>query len=92
MYAADRSEALVCVAQLATGMSLTPAPLRLPGLLAERTYRVTPSALPDGGAPRMRRAPRWWPEGISLTGRQLAVHGLQLPTLNPETAVLLHLT
>jgi hypothetical protein len=38
-----------------------------------------------------RRQPTWVAEGIELTGRQLAVHGLQPPVLDPESAVLLHL-
>ena len=92
VYARDRSEALVCFAQLTTGMSLTPPPLRLPGLDPDRRYRVTPVPLPDPGRAPMRAAPPWWADGIELTGRQLAVHGVQLPVLNPESAVLLHLT
>jgi len=93
VYAPDRSEALVSYAQLTTGMSLTPAPLRMPGLDPARTYRVERLAIPDGGRARMRVPPGWWAEGrIHLTGRQLAVHGVQLPVLNPESAVLLHLT
>ena len=30
--------------------------------------------------------------GIELTGRQLAVHGIQPPPLHPESALLLRLT
>jgi len=92
VYASDRSEALVAYAQLMTGMSLAPPPLRLPGLALDRRYRVTPIPLPDAGRAPMRAAPHWWAHGIELTGRQLAVHGLQLPILNPESGVLLHLT
>jgi hypothetical protein len=29
---------------------------------------------------------------LTLTGTQLAAHGIQLPVLWPETAMLLHLT
>jgi hypothetical protein len=29
---------------------------------------------------------------LTLTGAQLAAHGIQLPVLWPETAMLLHLT
>ena len=29
--------------------------------------------------------------GVVLTGRQLAVHGVQLPRLHPESGILLHL-
>jgi alpha-galactosidase len=93
VYAADRSEALVCAAQLRTAMSLTPAPLRLPGLTADARYHVERVALPDDRAEqgRSRTAPPWLSTGITLSGRDLAVIGLQLSVLNPESAVLLHL-
>ena len=29
--------------------------------------------------------------GVELTGRQLAVHGVRLPAVNPESAVLISL-
>ena len=32
-----------------------------------------------------------WLEGVEISGRQLAVAGLPMPILNPETALLLHL-
>jgi hypothetical protein len=39
-----------------------------------------------------RRQPAWLTDGITLTGAQLAVHGLQMPSLDPENGLLLHLT
>ena len=95
VYAADRREALVSLAQLRTAMSLTPPALRLPGLVADMRYRVEVlDVLDDGVQVRgaARRQPAWVTKGIELTGRQLAVHGLQPPVLDPESAVLLHLT
>jgi alpha-galactosidase len=95
VYAADRREALVACAQLRTGMSLTPPMLRLPGLAADQRYRVQLlDVLDDGSRVRgaARRQPAWLADGLELTGRQLAVHGLQPPVLDPESAVLLHLT
>ena len=35
-----------------------------------------------------RTQPSWLAEGIELTGRQLAAHGVQPPVLLPESAVL----
>lgn len=90
VYATDRREALVSFAQLASAASRTPPPLRLPGLPADRAYRVSPIALP-GERLEARQLPPWWREGATLTGAQLAAHGLQLPNLLPEQAVLLHL-
>jgi alpha-galactosidase len=83
VYAADRSEALVSYAQMRTGVSLVPPVLRLPGLDPDRRYAIRELAL---GA---RRAPL---EPMVLTGRQLAVHGIQLPVLMPESGALLHLS
>jgi alpha-galactosidase len=65
--------------------------LRLPGLDADRSYRVEVVELPPQGRSMARRQPDWLVAGIVLTGRQLAGHGLQLPSMNPESAVLLHL-
>jgi alpha-galactosidase len=96
VYAADRSEALVSVAQLRSGMSLSPPPLRLPGLTADRVYEVRPihlglSGRAPHGAPA-REQPAWILNGIRLSGRQLAAHGVQLPVMNPESVLLIHLT
>jgi alpha-galactosidase len=91
VYATDRSEALVAVVQLRTGMSLTPPPVRLPGLDPASRYRASIVAplRPIWGPGRVQ--PGWTTDGIELTGRQLAVHGLQPPSMHPETAVLIHL-
>jgi len=92
VYAPDRSEALVAWAQLRTGPSLAPPPFRLPGLAPEHRYRVEVLRIPGGGRRvPARRQPAWVADGIELTGRQLAVHGLQLPVLDPESVLLLHL-
>jgi alpha-galactosidase len=97
VYAADRSEALVAVIQLRTGMSLTPPAVRMPGLDPDRRYRV--SVVDVGGRPRGpgRAQPAWTATdaaeaGLVLTGRQLALHGVQPPTMHPETALLLHVS
>lgn len=82
VYSSDRSEALVAFVQLRTGMSLVPAPLRLPGLAADALYDIDEISL-GGRRPLMDR--------VTLTGRQLSVHGIQLPVLAPESGVLLHL-
>jgi alpha-galactosidase len=91
VYSPDRSEALVAFVRLRTGSSLSPAPLRLPDLRPDARYLVTPIDLPRGGRVPARRQPAWLATGIELTGRQLAVHGLQMPVLNPESALVLHL-
>jgi alpha-galactosidase len=89
VYARDRSEALVSFAVVATAASLTPPRLTLPGLDPERRYRVVEVALPGGHKGPGRGVE---PLGVTLTGRQLAGIGLQLPPLHPEQLILLHLT
>jgi alpha-galactosidase len=92
VYAPDRSEALVAFVQLRTGTSLAPPPLRLPDLDPAKCYHVEVIDLPRAGRVPARRQPAWIAAGIDLTGRQLAVHGLQMPVMNPESALLIHLT
>lgn len=92
VYATDRSEALICYAQLTTGDSLVPHRLVLPGLDARARYRVAVAVPVVVGASVATAQPGWLADGITLTGRQLGGHGLQLPALDPESAVLLHLS
>lgn len=91
VYAIDRSEAVVSVARLTTGLSLTPGPLVLPGLDVDTRYRIEFLPLP-GGRPigPNRSVPGWFESGAELSGRALAASGVQLPALHPETAILLH--
>jgi len=84
VYAQDRRSAVVAHVQMATGMSLLPPPLRLPGLLPEALYTLTQLPLPGARV-------EWPANGIRLTGRQLGAHGVQLPWLHPESGVLLQL-
>jgi alpha-galactosidase len=84
VYARDRSEAVVVHAQLTTGISLLPPPVRLPGLDPDARYRVEHVPMPGS-------AWVWAQSGIELTGAQLATHGIQLPRQHPESGVLLHL-
>jgi alpha-galactosidase len=92
VFASDRSEAIVSFAQLTTAASLIPPPLQLPGLDPDRRYQVERIALPGERWGMARTQPSWLTEGAELTGRMLAVVGLQPPVLNPESAVLVHLT
>ncbi|MDG2038977.1 MAG: alpha-galactosidase [Ilumatobacter sp.] len=88
VYARDRSHAIVSFAQLATAPSQTPPPLRMPGLDLDAQYRVAHLPVPHERWGAGRTQPVWMAEGITLSGRQLAFHGIQPPTLHPESAVL----
>ena len=90
VYAADRSEALIAVTQLRTGTSLAVPPLRLPGLDPSRRYRILKVSVPGERGVPVQSQPGWLTSGITLSGRQLAVLGLQMPAMNPETSILLH--
>ena len=91
VYATDRTEAIVAYVQLTTAPALAPAPLRLPGLDPDRRYRVAPIPLPGGRTSPLGRGRLWLDDGLVLSGRQLAAHGVQLPVMTPESALLLHL-
>jgi len=92
VYAADRTAGIVSFTQLESSPSQTPPPLRLPGLDPDRRYRVEHLPIPYETWGAGRTQPGWLADGVELTGRQLAAHGVQPPTLHPESAVLFRLT
>jgi alpha-galactosidase len=95
VYATDRGEALVAWMQLRPSPSGVPTPWRLPGLLSDRHYLVRQVPLPGGLPGLAARQPSWLtaPETspVIVTGRHLAIRGLQPPVLWPERGVLVHL-
>ena len=92
VYARDRSQGIVSFAQLATAPGQQPPPLRMPGLDLDARYRVEHLPIPDARWGSGRTQPAWMADGITLSGRQLALHGVQPPVLHPESAVLFTLT
>lgn len=92
VYASDRSAALISFAQLTTSASLTPPALRLPGLDHDRRYRVEHVGLPGERWGLAFGQPAWLTDGVELTGRQLAAHGIRPPVMHPESAVLFALS
>ena len=87
----DGGEALYGVYQIATSPYRIPPPLRLPGLADGRRYRVRLAApLPDGARASTPALRAMAEDGASLHGAVLATIGLQLPTLWPESALILH--
>ena len=79
VYAVNRREALISIAQTETPDSLLPLSVRLPGLLDDCTYTV--SSLLGRSI-----------DSVRLTGRELASIGLSIPAQWPDRAVLLHLS
>lgn len=85
----DRSLALV--AQTGFSKDFDTAPVRLPGLEPDALYRVT-LPKPWAAKPSLYLAnPQAWREGVTLSGRALALSGLALPLTHPETAWLISL-
>ena len=91
VIAHDQSEALVSFAQIATSDSLATGALRVTGLDSDRVYDVRLVDIePDRVWGKAFRQPKWIDSDLQLTGAQLAA-GLQMPILDPESAVLMHL-
>ena len=69
-----------------------PARCGCPGLDPDRRYRVTAVPLAGGPSYAHGEPPGWLEDGVTLTGRALGAAGLQMPSLAPEQALVLHLT
>ena len=91
VYAYDRREAIVSVAQMASPRSQRVEPLRLPGLLDDVRYHVSIIPVRNGAPRAARKQPAWAADGVEATGRQLAALGLPMPAMWPESAVLVRL-
>ncbi|MGO4299427.1 alpha-galactosidase [Leifsonia sp. RAF41] len=90
VVAQDGSEAVFGFTLLGRPATWPPPRLRLPGLDPARRYRVSELA-PGVPVPAGQRPP-WLDDGVVATGRTLHVHGLEAPSLDPDRAMLLHLT
>jgi alpha-galactosidase len=61
----------------------------LPGLQPDSSYRVRLQPPGDRIASIIERRPPWLDVGVCMTGRMLAEHGLQMPSIAPEQLLLL---
>ncbi|MEV6285908.1 alpha-galactosidase [Kribbella sp. NPDC051770] len=86
VVAQDGSRAVYSAVQLTQSITSDLGRVRLPGLDATRTYRVTKKATPG---PEPRNTAAWWADGVELNGATLAAVGVQTPAQWPENAVLL---
>ncbi|MDE0803733.1 MAG: alpha-galactosidase [Acidimicrobiales bacterium] len=91
VVATDRSEAVFSVAQMATGRAPLPPRLEIRGLEPDQTYRVSRIEMPGDPTGLAMTQPDWVADGTEATGRALAMIGLQLPRLLPESALLVRL-
>ena len=89
----DQSDALYSVAQLEVARYGAPERLSLLGLDPARMYEVKIMLLADSKLGMAVRQPDWITDGVaSVSGAVLHEFGLQLPCLDPETAILLRVT
>jgi alpha-galactosidase len=91
VVARDKSEALVSYAQMDLPAGTSPLPLRLVGLDPDRLYTLARVNL-GGLRSSANKQTDWFDEGLSASGRLLQTLGFQAPNLNPESAVVVHLT
>ena len=85
----DRTEALLAYVQMETSPWLVVPRWRINGLDPERTYTV--AHLPLGRLGGIGHTlPAWMNEPVRCTGRELAVVGVQPPSMWPESGMLVH--
>ncbi|KFJ04462.1 alpha-galactosidase [Bifidobacterium tsurumiense] len=89
----DGSRAVYRFTQLTTSVSYPAAPVRLPGLQAQATYKIVPLSvnidLEASGIANGQTPLGWWNEsGTVLSGATLQSYGVRLPSLHPAQAVL----
>ncbi|MBW3091120.1 alpha-galactosidase [Bifidobacterium miconisargentati] len=91
MVMPSKDAAIYRFTQLTTGQTYPAAPVRLPGLDPERTYRVSPldPSLDLTGLGNGQSTLGWWnEEGVLMTGEALQRYGIRPPSLHPQQAVL----
>jgi alpha-galactosidase len=92
VVAEDKSEAVVLVAQLAMPTHSLSGYLRVPGLDPSALYRVSVLDKPNNFATMVNCQVAWAIEGCEVSGDWCRVIGLNMPILDPETAMLIKLT
>ena len=95
VVAQDGSEAAFTWARLGTSVPVQVGRVAIPGLAAHRMYRIR--IREEVGQPVLHeRAPEWFRlarDGqLLMSGATLDRLGLSMPTLQPQQAMLLHLT
>ncbi|NMM99409.1 alpha-galactosidase [Bifidobacterium olomucense] len=91
MVMPNRDAAIYRFTQLTTSQTYPAAPVHLPGLDPERTYRVSPldPSLDLTGLGNGQSTLGWWnEEGVVMTGEALQRYGIRPPSLHPQQAVL----
>lgn len=93
MVSADRARAVYRFTQVTSSQTYPAAPVRLPGLDPEATYRVRPMDvsldLETPGIGCGQSDLYWWNDkGVELSGGTLSAYGIRPPAINVAQAVL----
>lgn len=97
MVSADRARAVYRFTQVTSSQTYPAAPVRLPGLDPEATYRVRPMDvsldLETPGIGCGQSDLYWWNDkGVELSGGTLSAYGIRPPAINVAQAVLFEAT
>ncbi len=85
-------EMLITVCQMAMPSYALPAPLRVSHADPQAQYLVQLIDLPNTAINRMRHCPGWIGGEIRLSGQTLKEVGITMPIIDPESALLLHIS
>jgi len=84
-------EILLSVCQLKMPEYALPAPLRIPDVDINATYKVQIVEAPEASFQLMKSRVDWWENEVILSGASLKYIGLSVPILDPESALILSL-
>lgn len=91
VLSADRTEGVLVYARLNTGRFSSPEPFLLRALDADAMYRVEVLPMPGRSPEFGRMRPHWMESSEPISGSALMSAGLQMPVVDPETALVIHL-
>ncbi|WP_211252098.1 alpha-galactosidase [Vibrio rhizosphaerae] len=91
VVAADQSEAVVLVVQLAMPTHALSGSLRIPGLDQQAIYQISILDKPSFYENIVHTQPQWTFSGGKVSGSWCREVGITLPVLDPETAILIKL-
>ncbi len=92
VVAADAASAVFTITQAETSAAYPAGRVRMPYLDPDRRYRVRLATPAGERADAGQSALTWAQDGVTLTGRQLAVIGVRPPVQHPGRAVVVELT
>ncbi|HEX5856502.1 MAG TPA: alpha-galactosidase [Microbacterium sp.] len=92
MVAADEASAVFAITQTETSVAYPAGRVRVPGLAADRRYRVRVIATGEHGEAPGQSALEWAHHDTILTGRELESAGLRPPVQFPQQATVVELT